>query len=426
MKFEVLKQSHLKKNIIIGVVAVLIISALILNFTRAKYKVTESIPLVNGTINYSLADLNIVALYIDGVEAEELDSTKSYTLDTTQSTCTYKDGSTIDNLTLSYDSSTKSFSISPYTTRGTKCTLYFREIKTPTNVLELIASKNIVTRTDFSTILTEDTTGVIYQAEDDFGTTYYFAGAPTDNWVYFGGFYWRIVRINGNNSIRLIYQGKTGEETYISRGYYNDTFYNNMYVGYMYTSGSAHGIDNDSAAKKTLDTWYSNNMLSYADKIDTEAGFCNDRTTYSGSGINSVDTHYSGYSRLYLNKAPSFKCTNQSDLFTTASSSKGNHALIYPIGLITADEISYAGGLFQTSNTEYYLYSSTYYWTMTPHSYNNDIGEAMIFFGGPSLNYYFAGSSLENNFGVRSVINLKADVTISSGDGTMNNPYVVN
>ena len=63
MKIETLKQNHLKRNIIIGVVAVLIISAVILNFTRAKYRVTQSIPLVNGTINYTLPDLNIIGLY---------------------------------------------------------------------------------------------------------------------------------------------------------------------------------------------------------------------------------------------------------------------------------------------------------------------------------------------------------------------------
>ena len=64
MEFEVLKRSHLKRNILIGVVAVLIISAIVLNFTRARYRVTQSIPLVNGTINYIPYDLNIVALYI--------------------------------------------------------------------------------------------------------------------------------------------------------------------------------------------------------------------------------------------------------------------------------------------------------------------------------------------------------------------------
>ena len=127
MRFEILKKAHLKRNIIIGVVAVAIISAAVLTFTRAKFRSTQSITLASGTINYSLADITIVGLYINGEAAEELDSSKNYTLDTTQSTCTYKDGSTISNLALSYDNTTKAFSVSPYTTKGTKCTLYFEE-----------------------------------------------------------------------------------------------------------------------------------------------------------------------------------------------------------------------------------------------------------------------------------------------------------
>lgn len=125
MKFEVLKKNNIKRNVIIGALIVAIISACILTFTRAKYKTTESIPLVRGTINYSLADLNIIGLYIDGEEVTQLDEEMTYTLDTSKSSCTYKDGSTIENLILNYDSNTKTFSISPYTTKGTKCTLYF-------------------------------------------------------------------------------------------------------------------------------------------------------------------------------------------------------------------------------------------------------------------------------------------------------------
>ena len=63
MKIETLQKSHLKRNIILGVVTILIISAVILNFTKAKYRTTQSIPLVNGTINYTLPDLNIIGLY---------------------------------------------------------------------------------------------------------------------------------------------------------------------------------------------------------------------------------------------------------------------------------------------------------------------------------------------------------------------------
>ena len=177
MKIETLKHSHLKRNIIIGLVVVLVISAIVLNFTRAKYRVTESIPLVNGTINYSLADLNVVALYINGVEAEELVSTKSYTLDTTQSTCTYKDGTTIDSLTLSYDSSTKAFSISPYTTKGTKCTLYFDEVKNASETIE---------------DLYPDNQGIL--AYDDYGNLRYI-GADPNNYVLFNDELWRIIGI---------------------------------------------------------------------------------------------------------------------------------------------------------------------------------------------------------------------------------------
>ena len=193
MEIETLKRSHLKRNIIIGLVIVFIISAVILTFTRAKYRTTQSIPLVNGTINYSLADLNIVGLYIDGEEADKLDSSKTYTLDTTQSTCTYKDGSTIDNLNISYDSETGELQISPFTNKGTKCTLYFEEYVELVRDTLLANYPTVLTRNDFSTTVTATTTGTIYKSldetqYDDDGEVYYFAGNPTDNWVSFGTF----------------------------------------------------------------------------------------------------------------------------------------------------------------------------------------------------------------------------------------------
>ena len=175
MPFETLKKSHLKRNILIGVLVVGIISAIILQFTRAKYRVTESIPLVNGTINYTLPDLNITALYIDGVAADSLESNTNYTLDTERSNCTYKDGSTISNLTLNYDSETQTFTIIPYTTKGTKCNLYFNEVKILLKDA-ILSEKDIQTREDFSTVLSTNTNGIIYQETTSDGTTYYFAG----------------------------------------------------------------------------------------------------------------------------------------------------------------------------------------------------------------------------------------------------------
>ena len=353
MEFETLKKSHLKRNIIIGVVAVLIISAIILNFTRAKYRVTQSIPLVNGTINYSLPDLNIIGLYIDGEEATELDSTKTYTLDTTQSTCTYKDGTQIPNLNISYNSETGNLTITPFTTKGTKCTLYFDETVLVRDTL-LANYPTVLTRSSFSSVLTTSTTDTIYKATTSKGTTYYFAGNPTDNWVKFANKYWRIIRINEDGSLRLIYQGTsanttgTGTQTERSTFSINSSAYdNNAYVGYMYTLGSLRGTTTDSGIKKKLDTWYQNNLSSYADKIDGNAGFCGDRTPSTSSsstnnqgGTGTTETYYGGYIRLITNKQPTFDCPS-GDLYTTKGSEDGNKALTYPIGLISADENAY-------------------------------------------------------------------------------------
>ena len=428
MEIETLKRSHLKRNIIIGVVVVAIISAIILTFTRAKYRVTESIPLVNGTINYSLADLNIIGLYINGVEADKLDSTKTYTLDTTQSTCTYKDGSEISNLSISYDSENGNLTITPFTAKGTKCTLYFNEQVYARDTI--LAGKIISTRSSFRAVYTSSTNGTIFQAEDDDGTTYYYAGNVTDNWVYWAGYYWRIIRINGDGTIRIIYEGTStrasnstsSSTTQIGTSAFNSSYTDNMYVGFKYTSGSVHGTGTNSTILTTLNTWYQNNLTSYADDIDMNAGFCNDRTPYSGTGLGTTATDYAAYNRLYTNNTPSFKCTNNSDLFTVSSSNKGNKALQYPIGLISMDEVWYAGG-YSANNSSYYLYTGQNYWTMSPYFFSASGGASVfrvISSGNLDGNYYVYGS-----FGVRPVINLKADIIISSGDGTVSSPYTI-
>ena len=430
MKFEILKKSHIKRNIQVGILLVAVTSIIILNFTRAKYQVTESIPLVNGTINYSLPDINIIALYIDGVETEELDSTKKYILDTELSTCTYKDGSTINNLTLSYDNKTKTFSISPYTTKGTKCTLYFDEY-VPTAGESILANyPTQLIRTDFSTTITNTTTRTIYYADTSKGRTYYFAGNPTDNWVKFGGFYWRIIRINEDGTLRLIYQGTstntTGTGTQIGTSRFNSSSDNNAYVGFKYSSNQVHGLGTNSIILSSLNTWYQSNLTGVSDKIDGNAGFCGDRmpstnsSTSNGLGGTGVtETYYGGYIRLYINKSPTFECSDEMDLYTTRGSSQGNKTLTYPIGLITADEVAYAGGVYDSNNQSYYLYTGEYYWTISPFSYYRNYGAWVFRIG---TNGEIVYNYVDNSWGIRPVINLKADVTLT-GSGTSTDPY---
>ena len=435
MKIETLKKSHLKRNIIMGVVFVLIISAIILNFTRAKYRTTQSIPLVNGTINYSLPDLNIVGLYIDGEEATELDSSKTYTLNTEQSACTYKDGTKIENLNISYNTETGGLSISPYTTKGTKCTLYFEEYTELVRDVLLANYPTQLIRNSFSSTITETTTRTIYYADTSKGRTYYFAGNPTDNWVKFADFYWRIIRINEDGSLRLIYQGTnnmtTGSSTQIGTSTFNSSHNNNAYVGFKYTNGQVHGTGTNSTILNELNEWYSSNLSSYADYLDGNAGFCNDRqpststSTSNGSGgIGTNTTYYGAFIRLFTdwntnNASPSFECTNNSDLFTTSGSSQGNGALTSPIGLITADEVVYAGGIIETNNQSYYLFTGQNYWTMSPCEFSG--GNFSMFYISSGIITWGSGT-----YGIRPVINLKADIQITGGNGTSTNPYIVN
>ena len=417
------------------VCVVVLLVVFIVSKSHAKYRVTQSIPLVNGTVNYELSDLNLVGVYIQGDDEYTKSDTipeSGYVLNEEESYCTVN-GEEDTSINVSYDMDTKLLTVTPMTTKGTKCYLYFDEEKTLLNETVLANATSKLTRSSFTSTVTNTTTGTIYYEDTSKGRTYYFAGNPTDNWVQFGGFYWRIIRINEDGTIRLIYQGTsantTGTETLIQTSAFNSSYNNNMYVGYMYQSNQVHGLTSNSTIKGILDTWYQNNLTSVADKIDGTAGFCGDRqpstsdTTANGSGgTGTTLTYYGAYIRLVNSKKPTFECQNESDLYTTSGSENGNKALTYPIGLITADEVAYAGGVVGSSNRSYFLYTNQYYWTMSPCWFADGWAGVFAVSSSAGLDDWY---SVNNSDGVRPVINLKADVTISSGDGTVSNPYVI-
>ena len=263
----------------------------------------------------------------------------------------------------------------------------------------------------------------MYAAEDNLGTSYYFRGAVTNNYVTFAGFYWRIIRINGDGSIRIIYDGTSAhanEESNADRGTggsaYNQDYNRSYYVGYTWTSVQRPSTQNGgttSIIKGVLDNWYAANISEKGldSKVVSSPGFCNDRNTASGYNWSASSLlTYAAYERLILNKAPTLECSNNNDLYTTK------------VGLITADEVMLAGGVEGTNNTSYYLYTGGSYWTMTPCSFDS-FGYSGMFFvtWDGELDLYY----VHNSNGVRPVINLSSDVTISSGDGTMNSPYII-
>ena len=287
----------------------------------------------------------------------------------------------------------------------------------------------------------EETVG-IYEETTSKGKTYYYRGNVENNYLVFADKYWRIIRINEDGTVRIIYSGEksevdaAGKETILANGYndsntqytqiqtsaFNSSFTRSEYVGYTYTEGlqrpSTQNGGTPSTIKGILDSWYSTNIgnkTEYDNKVASggSAGFCNDREMASGytwSSEPSSTISYAAFERIYTNRRPSYECSNTNDMYTTK------------IGFITADEVAYAGGVYGTNNYGYYLYTGNFYWTMSPLGFNS--GWASVFSvsstGHFSGNYY-----VFSTFGMRPVINLKANVQITGGNGTADNPYIV-
>lgn len=320
---------------------------------------------------------------------------------------------------------------------------------------QTILANNTVNETtpDFSKVAT--TNEGLFKADDDYTATtgmksYYFRGAVNNNWVKFGkegdkDIYWRIIRINGDGSIRMIYSGTTaptsstaivmsGTGTQINTGKFNNDYENPSYAGFMYTEGQQHGNSTSSDIKNTLENWYAGTTLetdATTKSLVADQIFCNDRSaTTSSNGtpgeINGSMTeslyYYGAYVRLYTNKNPILTCLTTSDKFTTKNSSIGNKTLDYPMGLITADEIAMAGGVYDKNNYNFYLYTGQDYWSGTPFSFFDDAGCTSEFI--VSSLGKLVGSYVSTSEGVRPVISLSSSVKLS-GDGTYNNVYTV-
>jgi len=296
----------------------------------------------------------------------------------------------------------------------------------------------------------ESTNGYLCSAPDDYGTSYYYRGNVTNNYVKFGGYYWRILRVNGDGSIRMIYAGdanvidaldETTKQTVLANGYndsstrytqigqsaFNPSDNKSSYVGYMYGNIDGTTIEetfantNNSIMKTYLEDWYKTNILDRKlGSLIADSGFCNDRTIIEGDGI-STQTYYGPFDRFRSNKS-SLVCLNKKrDLFTTNAGAVGNKATKYPIGLITTDEIFLSGAYGSTANFSYYLYTGYEYWTMSPYdlrSYGAVYGFYLNSVGLPDYRW------IANTISVRPTINLKAG-SLNSGTGVWNDPYTI-
>ena len=279
----------------------------------------------------------------------------------------------------------------------------------------------------------------LYQGTDDYGTTYYYRGNVKNNIVKFAGFYWQIVRINGDGSIRLIYDGTEKNASGVkqsinNRKYQFNSLYNDpAYVGYMYgdkdgtTFAEVHNNTNNSTIKTAVDNWYKTNIVDkgYSGYVSNAVGFCGDRTLRSGDGVSTTQNSYFGAYKRFENNNPQFTCPEPSrDLYTTADSSIGNKALTYPVGLITYDELVFAGMDNRHINKLSWAYSTQHYWTMSPSFFNATSGVAYEW-GLNRTGYLNPWWYVTDSLVARPVINLKSDTLITGGIGTSSEPFVV-
>lgn len=446
MQLKKFKKLNYRNNLIIVIFILLIIvlASVYLYKTYAIFTSNKQFNVINGTVG-DPGDIYF-AYYVDGKITRSMPTQNTgYTLNEEKSECTNGVVAKWDNASWQFIGNYSNYNATDYT--RTRCNLYFE--KTSKIVSTSIGDIEVNTYTpDFSKSACDDDTCEshekgIYETLDDDGTSYYYRGSVENNYVKFAGFYWRIICINGNGSIRVIYDGTVAHDNGESSedrncGYviFNGMTNDNMYVGYMYESGLSHGLSTSSALKSSNDNFYSQYLLSYSSFLDINAGFWGDRSSYNvlaGVGTGSVLTYYKSYTRL--NRAtPSLKCYDSRDYYTVNDAVAGNKKLTYPIGLVNLDEIVFAGsgaGYYDRAdfstpkNKNGHLISGTDFWTMSPSGYFNLYGfsdiSAVIFSVGkdgyPTDTYPTSGQ------GLRPVINLKNTLKFT-GDGTKNNPYV--
>ena len=304
---------------------------------------------------------------------------------------------------------------------------------------------------------------LLASTEDDYGTSYYFRGAVTNNYVEFANKCWRIVRVGGDGSVKLILHNdntakaanpcnSANNSTTAAFARYNGTTYtsafntntnDNAYVGFMYgTPGSStyeatHANTNKSTILTNLEIWYNNNLKTYESVIDDNV-WCNDKTnvtdtTYKplwgdvnglGLGYGKNVTYYGATKRLVSTSdsaggtGPSLKCNGELSKINSK------------VGLITADELAFAGYAYNIRNTVTYLKENTSgeWWSLSPSDYISIYANVWTV---RSYGTYFTtghggtgGSGVQDSYGVRPLISLKSTTNVT-GNGSSDKPYKV-
>ena len=251
--------------------------------------------------------------------------------------------------------------------------------------------------------------------------------------------YWRIIRTNADGSIKLLYAGTSPDtdKAYVGASAFNTTYNDPMYVGYKYgTTGSLENNrlnTNNSTIKTYVDNWYKNNLTAYTKYLSNDAVYCNDRNLASGQTYSTTKSfNYAPYERIRTNKQPTYNCANMSDAFSVNNTSA---KLDYPVGLMSIDELSYAGGESYTTLTAPYAwyytnangessYGSAPFWALSPNYWNGSYSGVWGVNGSGDPGF-LGNDRVVYSMAVRPSVSLSSCNLISRGDGSANNPYTV-
>ncbi len=324
---------------------------------------------------------------------------------------------------------------------------------------------------------------VLASTEDDYGTSYYFRGAIENNFVEYANMCWRIVRVTGDGSIKLVlynYNGLTSTnntpssstpcnetgydyalaryegDTYTSA--FNTSHNDNAYVGLMYgTAGTSsytetHANNNPSTILTNLNKWYTNVLSKQANFKDSQLAdtiWCNDKSVVTDTSFNPGSytlgtnygagtnvNYYSTTKRFRSNSGstggtgPSLICPNDNNggklsKFTVSDIEYGNGALngYSKTGLLNVDEITFAGGGYDDNTTYYLMGNDGDQWlTLSPNSFNDNAAHVL---GVRGSHGDLGDNIVSDNLGVRPSLSLVSNIKIFSGDGTATDPYKI-
>ena len=418
-----------KRYLYIGIPCILVL-LIGIYFAYSKFSVSKDTEVVRTTVGEFIHGDVVIGAYIDGKY--------STTIPGKNDGCVVEKIVCDNDATASWNNDAWGIVLTNLTKR-TKCNVYFKIDPIKKIIAQLDTSGKCPTINSDGTVnvtKAEATDGYVCSAADAYGTSYYYRGNVTNNYVKYAGFYWRIIRINGDGTIRMIYggtkayeNGTASDDIQIGTSTFNNNSDDNAYVGYMYgkagasTYAETHANINNSTIKTYIDTWYENNIKGTTnEKYIVDNIFCNDRSFSSSNSGTGTGKSYTKYNWAYWHPSKtSLKCPQQNDAFTVSDTIYGNGALTYPVGLLSTDEVVLAGNWNDFSGFSY-LQIGSYWWTSSP-AYAGDAAYVHILTSGGDANYIDDSVSWPD-LGVRPVLNVTKEV-LQNGNGTIDNPYTL-